>query len=231
MKHISKHDDDYDIEDRIDDVVETIEDGHMPRFLKRGLLYVAIIAISLIVGGVCGWKLHIYLNKEEISTDYLTAKLENTSELTTQKITYTSRVPVKKGSIPFINKRGFTMNYNATLRAGVDMSQVDIKERGDKIVVRIPHASVLDKPNIDPNSIEFHDETNAIFSWNKKEDVAEAMQKAREDLNTNEAIDMDSLLLRADENTEDLIHTLLDDAVKGHEVVVQFVGASSVTTK
>lgn len=76
MKHISKHDDDYDIEDRIDDVVETIEDGHMPRFLKRGLLYVAIIAISLIVGGVCGWKLHIYLNKEEISTDYLTAKLE-----------------------------------------------------------------------------------------------------------------------------------------------------------
>ncbi len=42
-------------------------------------------------------------------------------ELATQEVTYTSRVQIEKGSIPFITKKGFTMEYNATLKAGVKM--------------------------------------------------------------------------------------------------------------
>lgn len=36
---------------------------------------------------------------------------------------------------------------------------------------------------------------------------------------------MTSLLQRADENTEKLIHTILDDSVKGCKVVVRFVNS------
>ena len=72
------------------------------------------------------------------------------------------------------------MYYNATLRAGVDLSKAEVKERGDdKIVVKLPHAAIQGTPNIDPNSIEFMDEKKAILNWNKKEDVAEALAKLK----------------------------------------------------
>ena len=184
-----------------------------------------IVIISLVLGGIGGWKLNDFINKEEISTDYLTAKLEDASELTTQKITYTSRVPIEKGSIPFINKRGFVMKYNATLRAGVDMKEVNVKQRGNKIIVKIPHAEVLDEPNVDSDSLKFYDEKKALFSWKKHEDVAQAISKAKKDVKNNPSVDMTSLLQRADENTEKLIHTILDDSVKGCKVVVRFVNS------
>ena len=116
------------------------------------------------------------------------------------------------GKIPFITKKSFVMYYNATLRAGVDLSEVEVKERGnDKIVVKLPHATIQGTPNIDPNSIEFKDEKKAILNQNKKEDVAEALAEAKEDLESNPSIDITLLLQRADEHAEELVHMLLDD--------------------
>ena len=190
------------------------KDGDTHVISRKMKIRCIIVIISLVLGGIGGWKLNDFINKEEISTDYLTAKLEDASELTTQKITYTSRVPIEKGSIPFINKRGFVMKYNATLRAGVN-----------KIIVKIPHAEVLDEPNVDSDSLKFYDEKKALFSWKKHEDVAQAISKAKKDVKNNPSVDMTSLLQRADENTEKLIHTILDDSVKGCKVVVRFVNS------
>lgn len=97
----------------------------------------------------------MYFTKEDsIPVSYITAKLEDAAELTTQTITYTSRLPMSDGSMPFITKKSFVMYYNATLRAGVDLSDVEVKERGsDKIVVKLPHATVLGSPNIDPKFV------------------------------------------------------------------------------
>ena len=69
-----------------------------------------------------------FKNKETISIDYLTGKLKD-GELATQEVTYTSRVQIEKGSIPFITKKGFTMEYNATLKAGVKMDDLNITKR------------------------------------------------------------------------------------------------------
>lgn len=201
------------------------KDGDTYVISRKMKIRCIIVIISLVLGGIGGWKLNDFINKEEISTDYLTAKLEDASELTTQKITYTSRVPIEKGSIPFINKRGFVMKYNATLRAGVDMKEVNVKQRGNKIIVKIPHAEVLDEPNVDSDSLKFYDEKKALFSWKKHEDVAQAISKAKKDVKNNPSVDMTSLLQRADENTEKLIHTILDDSVKGCKVVVRFVNS------
>ena len=47
----------------------------------------------------------------------------------------------------------------------MDLSEVEVKERGnDKIVVKLPHATIQGTPNIDPNSIEFKDEKKAILN-------------------------------------------------------------------
>lgn len=205
------------------DLDEIVDDIEVPRWVKKIALICIFGILCMFIGGLGGWKLYAYFHPDkEISIDYITVKLEDASELTTQKITYTSRVPIEKGSIPFINKRGFTMYYNATLRAGVNMKEVTIKKRGSKYIVTLPHAKLLGSPSIDPDSIEFHDEKKAIFNWNKHDDVAEAIKKAEEDINDNPSIDMNSLLIRADEHAEELVHYLLDDTVGNGEVVVKF---------
>lgn len=209
------------IED-FDDVADNIK--HTSYIKRKVVMWIGVILVSALIGGTCGWKIHAYFTKEDsIPVDYITAKLEDASELTTQTITYTSRVPMTDGSIPFITKKSFVMYYDATLRAGVDLSDVEVKERGnDKIVVKLPHAIVQGTPNIDPNSIEFVDEKKALLNWNKKEDVAEALAKAKEDLENNPSIDMTLLLEKADEHAEELVHMLLDDTYDDREIIVQF---------
>lgn len=210
-----------EVED-FDDVVDNIK--HMSHIKRKVIMWMVVILVSVIIGGISGWKIHAYFTKEDpIPVDYITAKLEDASELTTQTITYTSRVPMSDGSIPFITQKSFVMYYNATLRAGVDLLDVEVKERGnDKIVVKLPHATVQGTPNIDPNFIKFVDEKKALLNWNKKEDVAEALAKAKEDLDNNPSIDMTLLLEKADEHAEELVHMLLDDTYDDREIIVQF---------
>lgn len=190
----------------------------------KAKIWIAVVLVSVMIGVVFGWKIHAYITKEDpISMDYISAKLEDASELTTQTMTYSSRVPISDGSIPFITKKSFVMYYNATLRAGVDLTDVEIKERGkDEIVVKLPHATVQGEPNIDPDSIKFVDEKKALLNWNKKEDVKDALIKAKEDLEDNPSIDMSSLLEKADEHAEELVHILLDDVYEDYKIVVKF---------
>lgn len=60
------------------------------------------------------------------------------------------------------------------------------------------------------------------MNWNKKEEVAEALEKAKEDLKNNPSIDMDLLMQKADEHAEELVHMLLDDTFDNREIIVQF---------
>lgn len=85
---------------------------------KMGIALVVGIVIGLIAGVSINKAIYNFKNKETISIDYLTGKLKDVGELATQEVTYTSRVQIEKGSIPFITKKGFTMEYNATLKGG-----------------------------------------------------------------------------------------------------------------
>lgn len=195
----------------------------MNKWTIKIVVALAIFVLGFIIGWDCNNKFSEIFNKEsEVSTTYITAKLQDMGELTTQQITYTARVPMEKGSIPFITKKGFVMYYNATLKAGVDMSEVDVDRPSGKVIVTIPHAKVLGTPELDPDSIEFQDEKKAIFNWKTEEDVIDAIAKAKEDIDDNPSIDIDLLLERADEHAEELIHKFLDDLVKDREVVVKF---------
>lgn len=208
--------------DDIDDITKTVKNKKQK--LLKILIPIIIALVLIIIGGIAGWKLHAHFTKKEpVDVDYLSGKLIDASDLTTQTITYTSRVPMTNGTIPFINKKSFVMYYTATLRAGVNLSDVDIKDRDDNtIVVKIPHATILGNPDIDPDSIKFVDEKKALLNWNTKEDVAEALSEARSDIAANESINLTLLLTRADEHAEELIHALLDDVYDDCEVIVKF---------
>lgn len=200
------------------------------KILKTGIrkkwLCIAMV-ICLGIAFLGGWKAHkAYYemkNKEqEVTVSYVSGKLENIGELATQQLTYSSSIPIEDGSIPFLTKKGFTMEYNATLKAGVDMEDMEIEEKGKTYVITIPHAKILGTAHVDPNSIQFVDEKKAVFNWNTQEDVAVAISKAEEDIESNPAVDTTALLENADENIEQLIHMVLDDSVGDREVEVVF---------
>lgn len=215
------------IKDFVSDVADELdldEKPRMPRYVKKILKPIIIGVALLVIGGFFGWKLHAFLftDKDEVTVSYVSGKLADADELTTQTITYTSGVPIEKGKIPFITKRGFTMYYIATLRAGVHLSEIDPKVYDKKVVVTLYHSKLLGTPNIDANSIQFKDETKALLNWDKHEDVKEALKIAKKDVKENPSVDYSLLLSRADEHAEELVHALLDDCVGGREVVVRF---------
>lgn len=180
------------------------------------------ILIGALIGILIYKKVDNVMNKKEVTLDYLTGKLENIGEFATQEVTYTSRVQIEKGSIPFITQKGFTMEYNATLKAGVEIENLKIDKKGDKYIISLPHADFLDTAHIDPNSIKFIDEKKAVLNWNNKDDVAEAIAKAEKDVMENPTVDKEMLFERADENVERLIHVFLDDLVGEDNIEIDF---------
>lgn len=178
-----------------------------------GISMIVGILIGALIGILIYKKVDNVMNKKEVTLDYLTGKLENIGEFATQEVTYTSRVQIEKGSIPFITQKGFTMEYNATLKAGVEIENLKIDKKGAKYIISLPHADFLDTAHIDPNSIKFIDEKKAVLNWNNKDDVAEAIAKAEKDVMENPTVDKEMLFERADENVERLIHVFLDDLV------------------
>lgn len=180
------------------------------------------------IGCIVGWSTHTAIynitHKEpEVSVGYVTGKLENIGELATQKLTYSGKVPLEEGSIPFITKKGFVMEYNATIKVGIDVEAIKVDIKNDKVIVSVSHTKLLDTPHVDPSSIKYVDEKKAIFNWTTKEDVAKAIEEAENDIAENEAIDLQGLFANGDENLETLIHNLLDDVVGDKEVEVIFM--------
>lgn len=185
-----------------------------------------VIAISLIVGiaigTYAGYNVCNFLNRTEVTNDYISGKLEDIGELATQQVTYSSTEQMEDGSIPFINKKSFLMHYSATLKAGIQMDEVKEKITDKEVIVTIPHAKVLGKPQVNPDSIKFMDEKRALFNWQTKEDAKKAISLAEKDIENNDDIDTTPLLEKADEHAKELIYKVLDGSVNGLKVVVRF---------
>ena len=191
----------------------------MKRVKAIALMVVIIVAFA---GGMLSQKaLTDMLNKKEVTTQYIAGKLEDVSELITQQVTYSAEQKMEEGTIPFITQKGFTMTYNATMKAGIKMENADIKIGKKVIKVILPHAEVLSN-QVNPSSIQFTGEKNAVLNWKDEEDVAEALAAAEADVENNPRVDYADLLVRAEEHAEKLVHKLLDDAVGEMEVKVEF---------
>lgn len=188
--------------------------------IKVKLISLLVVLVAAFLGGMyVNEKWHEWKDDQKVSTTYVSGKLDDVGELTTQKLTYTGIITLSKGKIPFINKSGFSMKYNATMWAGMKVEDFDIKVKKKQVVVTIPHASLQDV-KVDSESIEFYDEKFSLFNRYGKEGTAEAIAEAENDVRNN--VSYEELLIRADENAEELIHEILDDAVGRREVEVKF---------
>jgi len=185
--------------------------------MTRTLILIGVVVL-LVMAGV--WVKSTFFEKKEpeITSEYITGKLDVASELATAELTYSGMVRYEDGSIPFLTKKAFSMIYTGNVKAGIDFSEINVDVRSDSVVVTLPETKIL-SVKIDPASVSFYDESSALFNWKDNEDVTTAMAKAESDIQAN--VDMNALIEKAEEQTETLIRALLEDSIGDKQLIIK----------
>lgn len=167
------------------------------------LCVVVFIILGILIGRY--WEGRKY-QKADVSVSSISARLTQASDLATARLEYRELIRYEAGEILFITQKGFTMIYDAHIKAGIDLSAAEISVSGSTITVSLPEAVIQDV-TIDPDSLEFYDEKVALFNPQNKEDTVTALKAAKEDAEKR-AADSD-LLATANEQAKRLVQELL----------------------
>ena len=148
-------------------------------------LKLVLLVIALVAFFVGGWLAsNAWANatgtKVTLDTATVTEQLESCQDLVTAKLEYRGLVTYEEGEIAFLTKTGFTMIYDATVLAGIDLAQAEVEVSGKSISITLPSASITSVA-VDADSLEFYDEQYALFNWQDREDTAEALALAEAD--------------------------------------------------
>lgn len=132
--------------------------------LKNIIVIVVIAVVFFFVGKV--WP-----SGEEpttITSDLLSQQIQVISELASVEYNYTNMGKYENQAtfygwkVPFTTK-SFILSYDGKIKAGIDMSLVEVHMSGKNINISIPEAKILSH-EIDEKSIEVFDETKNIFN-------------------------------------------------------------------
>lgn len=132
--------------------------------LKNIIVIVVIAVVYFFVGKV--WP-----SGEEptaITSDLLSQQIQGISELASVEYNYTNMGKYENQAtfygwkVPFTTK-SFILSYDGKIKAGIDMSLVEVHMSGKNINISIPEAKILSH-EIDEKSIEVFDETKNIFN-------------------------------------------------------------------
>ena len=184
----------------------------------KKVMAVTIVILLLVIAAGGGWYYMQQKSRPKVSAEGLMERIEECSDLTTAKNYYTGIVRFEEGSVPLINKNGFTMKYDAVISAGFDLEKVDIDVSDDKVTVKVPKAEILDI-NIDPDSLEFYDNKFSLFRTDRKEATKQALVEAKKDAEEHAA--KKGLLEEADKRAEVIFRGILSDGIGDREVVVE----------
>ncbi len=172
---------------------------------KRYILLTVIAAAALIATGFLSARL---LDKEKItvSASSIEERLSKCSSLTTARLDYRGMIKYEEGDIPYINKKSFSMIYDAHIKAGIDLSQAKVEVNGKKIKVTVPAPEIQDIV-VSPDSLEFYDEKLALFNWTDREDTAKAIEYAEQDAAAKAS--QTDILTQASDQAKTVINTLI----------------------
>lgn len=186
--------------------------------IGRIISVVLIVTVVVITVMLC-------INKwnPKVDTTALIATLQESSELTTAKLTFRGLAEYEDTGIKILNRADYKMLFRATARIGIDIKEVQIDREimGKSIIVRIPKATVLDvKIHTGKDDIVFYDEEFALFNVDEKEDQ-NAMIELAEKSAIKEIQEMGSLKM-ANDQAAALIKGILANAIPdGYKIVVK----------
>ena len=184
--------------------------------MKRilGLLIALLLGAVLAAGGI--FYMHM---KAQPSVDAkgLMERLEESSELTVEKSYYTGIVRFSEGTVPLINKNGFSMKYEAEIDAGFDLEDVSIEVTDNAVVVTVPKAEIQ-SIDIDPDSLEFYDNKTSLFKTDRKEATKKALQEAEKDAEKNAS--RKGVIEAANKRAEIVFKGILEGGVGNRDIIV-----------
>ena len=210
--------------DRRDYEEELREERYKRRSMRRVFLTIIVVMLfAFFVAGLgifVGYKLfHKEEKKPEITSAFISSKIDEVSDLTSAEMTYNGVIYYKEGDIPFITQKSYTMSYTAEIRAGIDVSEVKVNVVGNTVVVKLPETEIQ-SINVDPNSVNFYGESHALFNWDNKKDGVEAIKNAEADVEAN--ADLQELKSKATKNSKEIIENIIKDAVdEDTQIVVE----------
>ena len=173
---------------------------------KLQVILVVVASIALIAVGFLASRLLESGPEVTVSATSIEERLTRCSSLTTARLEYRGLVKYEEGDIPLINKKAFSMIYDAQISAGIDLGNAQVEVHGSDISITLPEPAIQDI-TIDPDSLEFYDEQFALFNWTGREDTVKAMDYAMEDAQAKTS--QSDILAQAKEQAQTVIETLL----------------------
>lgn len=192
-------------------------------FRKIGVVLIVLFIVLVFLGGLRLGKF-LYHNsitekKTQITNSVLYQQLEEINELTTVKYFYTNMgkyenaIQFGNTNIPF-TKKSFIISYDGVIKAGIDISKVEIDIKEKEIFISMPKAEILSH-EIDTNSVQVYDEKNTIFNGLSVEDVTGFQNEQKNEM--EERARNNGLLEEAEENAKKSLNALYEGILKNKE--------------
>lgn len=138
--------------------------GRLRRRLLLAAALLAAAACAFFLGGIFSRQ----QSQPEITTDLIGRQLADIQELATVEYLYTNmgrfenQLDFYGWSVP-LTRKSFIISYDGVIKAGIDLSGIDIEVAADRVTVTLPPAGILSH-EIPEDSIEVFDETHNIFN-------------------------------------------------------------------
>lgn len=191
---------------------------------------IAIVIVALFVGtaffcytsGVKNAKLVYEATKPKITGAILKQQIMEVKELTTVEYNYTTMGQFENSTdfygmkVPFTTKK-FIVSYDGNIRAGVDLTSIEIDVTETVITVTLPKAEILSH-EVDEGSFQIYDEKNGIFNKIKLEDYNRfqiEQKKTMEDKALSSGI-----LTEAYDNAQNIVRNIIQIATNDNEYKV-----------
>ncbi len=185
----------------------------LKKTLKFGLGIVILVVVVAAAAFFCGVNQGEETSEPVITSDLLGQSLRSVQELVSVSYYYTNmaryedQIDFYGWSVPFTNK-SFIVSYDGVIKAGVDLSAVDVNvDEGKKsVTVKLPESKVI-AHEIKEDSLEVFDEKDNIFNRISIEDYNgfTADQKAA----MEERAAGNGLLTEANKNARETVESLL----------------------
>ena len=186
---------------------------------KFKYIVIVIICFTVMVSIICGTIVAFRLTSKEesasLTSTVLKTKLENASELITAKVMFKDVAEYEDTGTPVLTKGDYLMVYWVTVKAGIDISKVDIKvdDIRKKVFIYLPEAEILDV-KLNTDTIKCYDEKYVLFPIDEKEDMAQGIALAEEQAK-KDALET-GLLDLSNQQSQTLIEGILKDITVGY---------------
>ncbi len=194
--------------------------------IKKIITFIVILLLVGFAGFYFGVKYEgpFRIGPAKITADVISAKFSEVSELATVTYNYTSmgtfsnQLMFKDWKIPLTSK-SFIVQYDGTIKAGIDLKETKVETNGYNITITIPNAKILSH-EIDEGSVQVLDEKTNLFNPIAVDDVT-GFEDEQKKINEETAIEK-GILTEAKKNAEEALKNLILDIDGGKNYTITF---------